>query len=47
MINAWIKSGHCIGVSNLCRGFKLPLWQFEPAIWAVLQPMAKCLGTAS
>lgn len=32
-INAWIKSGRCIGVANLRRGFKLPRWQFEPAIW--------------
>ena len=23
-INAWIKAGRCIGVSNLGRGFKLP-----------------------
>jgi len=30
MINAWIKSGRCIGVSNLRCGFKLPHWQFEP-----------------
>jgi len=29
-INDWIKSGRCIGVSNLRRGFKLPRWQFEP-----------------
>jgi len=28
-INAWIKSGRCIGVSNLRRGFKPPRWQFE------------------
>jgi len=39
-INAWIKSGRCIGVSNLRQGFKLPRWQFEPAIWPALQPMA-------
>lgn len=45
-INAWIKSGRCIGVSNLRRGFKLPRWQFEPAIWPALQPMAKSLGTS-
>ena len=44
-VNAWIKNGRCIGVSNLRRGFKLPRWQFEPAIWPVLQPLAKCLGT--
>ena len=45
-VNAWIKSGRCIGVSNLRRGFKLPRWQFEPAIWPQLQPIAKCLGTS-
>jgi hypothetical protein len=44
-INDWIKSGRCIGVSHLRRGFKLPRWQFEPAIWPALQPMAKQLGT--
>ncbi|MEJ8816218.1 hypothetical protein WKW77_34585 [Variovorax ureilyticus] len=44
-INAWIKAGRCIGVSNLRRGFKLPRWQFEPAIWPVLQPLAKSLDT--
>ena len=44
-INAWIKSGRCIGVANLRRGFKLPRWQFEPAIWPALQPVAKHLGT--
>ena len=48
-INAWIKSGRCIGVANLRRGFKLPRWQFEPAIWPALQPLAKhpshsCVG---
>lgn len=45
-INAWIKSGRCIGVSNLRRGFKLPRWQFEPVIWPALQPLAKSLGTS-
>ena len=45
-VNAWIKSGRCVGVAHLRRGFKLPRWQFEPAIWPVLQPMAKALGTS-
>ncbi len=45
-INAWIKSGRCIGLTNLRRGFKLPRWQFEPAIWPALQPMAKGLGSS-
>ena len=44
-VNAWIKNGRCIGVSNLRRGFKLPRWQFEPTIWPALQPLAKSLGT--
>ena len=44
-INAWIKSGRCIGVSHLRRGFKLPRWQFEPTIWTALLPVAKQLGT--
>ena len=40
-INAWIKSGRCIGVSHLRRGLKLPRWQFEPAIWPALQPLLR------
>ncbi len=44
-INAWIKAGRCIGVAHLRRGFKLPRWQFEPAIWPALQHVAKQLGT--
>lgn len=45
-VNAWIKAGRCIGVAHLRRGFKLPRWQFEPAIWPVLQPLAKALGSS-
>lgn len=44
-INAWIKSGRCIGISHLRRGFKLPIWQFEPFIWPLLQPVADRLGS--
>jgi hypothetical protein len=44
-VNAWIKAGRCIGVAHLRRGFKLPRWQFEPAVWPVLQPLAKALGS--
>jgi hypothetical protein len=39
-INAWIKSGRCIGVAHLRRGFKMPKWQFEPYIFPVIQPMS-------
>lgn len=45
-INAWIKSGRCIGVAHLRRGFKLPRWQFEPTVWPVLQPLTKALGSS-
>jgi hypothetical protein len=44
-INAWIKSGRCIGVTHLCRGFKVPKWQFEPCVLPVLQALSKALGT--
>lgn len=44
-VNAWIKVGRCIGVTHLRRGFRLPRWQFEPAVWPVLQPLAKAIGS--
>lgn len=44
-INAWIKSGRCIGVAHLRRGFKMPRWQFEPYVFAVIQALSKALGT--
>lgn len=44
-INAWIKAARCIGVSYLRRGFRLPRWQFEPAVWPLLQPVSRALGT--
>jgi hypothetical protein len=44
-INAWIKSGRCIGVTHLRRGFKMPKWQFEPYIFPVIQSLSQALGT--
>lgn len=44
-INAWIKSGRCIGITHLRRGFKMPKWQFEPYVFPVIQPLSKALGT--
>ncbi|MFZ3119926.1 MAG: hypothetical protein WA159_16615 [Variovorax sp.] len=44
-INAWIKSGRAVGVSHLRRGFKLPRWQFEPAIFDAIGLISKSLGT--
>lgn len=44
-INAWIKTGRCVGVSHLRRGFKLPRWQFEPFVFAHLPSLSQALGT--
>jgi hypothetical protein len=44
-INAWIKSGRCIGVTHLRRGFKMPKWQFEPYVFPVIQSLSQGLGT--
>ncbi len=43
-INAWIAKGRCIGLTQTKRGFKVPRWQFEPAIWASLPQIAQALG---
>ena len=45
-INAWIKAGRCIGVAHLRRGYKLPRWQFEPFVFAHIQPLSHALGAA-
>ena len=45
-INTWIKTGRCIGVTHLRRGFKLPKWQFEPYVFPVMQSLSEALGTA-
>lgn len=44
-INAWIKSGRCIGVTHLRRGFKMPKWQFEPYVFPVIRALSEALGT--
>ena len=44
-INAWIKSGRCVGVAHLRRGFKVPKWQFEPWVFPVIQSLSEALGT--
>lgn len=44
-INSWIKSGRCIGVTHLRRGFKMPKWQFEPYVFPVIQSLSDALGT--
>ena len=44
-VNAWIKSGRCIGVAHLRRGFKMPKWQFEPYVFPVIPQLFQSLGT--
>ncbi|MDO9557914.1 MAG: hypothetical protein Q7J82_10130 [Coriobacteriia bacterium] len=43
-INAWIKSGRCIGVAYLRSGLKIPKWQFDPSVLPVLQAVSEALG---
>jgi hypothetical protein len=45
-INAWIKSGRCVGVTHLRRGFKMPKWQFEPFVFPVIQSLSGAMGTS-
>lgn len=44
-INAWIAKGRAIGLTQMRRGFKLPSWQFEPAMWDAVPQLSKALGT--
>lgn len=44
-INAWVAKGRAIGLTQARRGFKLPRWQFEAAIWDGLPKLSKALGT--
>lgn len=45
-INAWIAKGRAIGLTQTKRGFRMPRWQFEPAVWAALPKLSAALGTA-
>lgn len=44
-INAWIAKGRAIGLPRTRRGFRLPAWQFEPALWGLIPRLFKALGT--
>lgn len=44
-INAWIAKGRAIGLTQTKRGFKLPQWQFEPALWPVIPELSRAIGT--
>lgn len=44
-IDAWITKGRAIGLPRTRRGFRLPVWQFEPVFWDVVPQLAKALRT--
>ncbi|MBI3346956.1 MAG: hypothetical protein HY020_07060 [Burkholderiales bacterium] len=43
-IDAWIAEGRAIGLNHAQQGYRLPRWQFEPAVWAVLVGLAQALN---
>ena len=43
-IEEWIAKGRAIGVSEAGRNFRLPRWQFEPALWSALDRISEALG---
>ena len=45
-INAWIAKGRAIGLTQTRRGFRLPRWQFEPALWDAIPKLTAALGTS-
>lgn len=45
-INHWVNSGRCIGLTQLKRGYRLPKWQFDPAIWDALPEVVARLGSS-
>jgi hypothetical protein len=44
-IVAWIGAGRCIGLARAQRGWRLPAWQFQPAVFDAVAPVAQALGT--
>lgn len=45
-INAWIAKGRAIGLTQTRQSFRLPKWQFEPALWDAIPELAKALGAS-
>lgn len=42
---SWIRKGRCIGLARAKRGFRLPVWQFEPVIFEALSPISAAMDT--
>lgn len=46
-INAWVDKGRCIGLTQIKRGFRIPVWQFEPQFWDIISELSKALGSTN
>jgi hypothetical protein len=44
-INAWISKGRAIGLTQTRRGFRLPVWQFDPQFWGLIPQLSMALGS--
>lgn len=45
-VNAWISEGRAIALKQTRGGYRLPKWQFEPAVWDVLPLLSRAMGTS-
>lgn len=43
-ISRWIAQGRAIGLYQAEDDFRLPAWQFDPAIWKAVAQIATALG---
>ena len=46
-INAWVDKGRCIGLTQTKRGFRIPVWQFEPQFWDIIPELSKALASTN
>jgi hypothetical protein len=45
IVETWITEGRCIGLSQSeGRSYRVPKWQFEPALWSLIPKVAEALG---
>jgi hypothetical protein len=45
-IGAWIASGRVIALKESRASYRLPRWQFDPAIWEAIPRVVTALNTA-
>ena len=44
-IRSWIASGRVIALERPRNSYRLPRWQFEPAIWSAIPQLVEVLNT--